>query len=1451
MASAPRSEKQNVPVSFHPAVQCWFATRFGEPTAAQDAAWPSIHARRHTLIAAPTGSGKTLAAFLAAIDGLVRQGLAGDLADETQVVYVSPLKALSNDIHRNLLEPLREIRGELEGAGLDGIEIRTLVRTGDTPAGERTAMTRKPPHILVTTPESLFILLTSEGGRRMLRTARTAIVDEIHAVAGTKRGSHLALTLERLEALAGGDLLRIGLSATQRPVDEVARFLVGSRRVPSSAVPECSIVDVGHRRDLDLGLEVPRSPLEAVMSHEVWGEVYDRLAELIREHRTTLIFVNTRRLAERVTRHLSERLGADRVASHHGSLSRERRLESERRLKAGELPALVATASMELGIDIGSVDLVCQIGSTRSISTLLQRVGRSGHALGRVPKGRIFPTSRDELVEAAALLDALGRGELERLEIPTAPLDILAQQIVAAAACEEWREDDLFRLARGAWPYRDLAREDFDAVLNMLSQGFHTRRGRAGALVHHDRVHGRLRARRGARLAAITSGGAIPDSADYHVVLQPSGILLGSVNEDFALESQAGDIFQLGNASWRILKLEQGRLLVEDARGAVPSVPFWLGEAPGRSPELSAALARFRGEVAAILAAAGEEHGVAAVARWLREERGLSEAAAAQIAEYLAAGRAALQAMPTQDTLVVERFFDEAGDMHVVLHAPFGSRINRAWGLALRKRFCRTFNFELQAAATEDAILLSLGPTHSFPLEDVMGFLRAATLREVLTQALLDAPMFPVRWRWNAARALAILRFRGGRRVPPRLLRMQAEDLVSLVFPDQLACLENIAGDREIPEHPLVKETIRDCLEEAMDIDRLEALLSSIERGEKTLVFRDRIEPSPFALEVLGAKPYAFLDDAPLEERRVQAVQARRWLDPRDAAALGALDAQAIERVRAEAWPDPRDADELHDALVLLGFVSADEAGRGGWDGLLVDLVANRSASRLGGLWVAAERIPELRMILPAAALTPHIEPPPRPADRAFTSAEALVEILRGRLAGLGPTTAARLAEPLALSPAAVEAALIALEGEGTVLRGRFTPGAVEIEWCERRLLARIHRATLDRLRREIEPVAQADFMRFLLAWQRVDAQERVAGPEALVLLLEQLEGYEAPAAAWEEEILPARMADYDPLWLDAACQSGRFLWCRVRVPAAASAGRTGPVRTTPIAILRRDGAAAYQAPPSDETFQEVLTAAGRAVLEHLRRHGASFFAEIVEGSGLLRSQVEEALGELVASGLATADSFTGLRALLTPSSRRPPSAGTRRRHSVAVFGMESAGRWSLLGSRAAASATGSEERVEALARTLLRRYGVVFRRVIERESLMPLWRELVRVYRRLEARGEIRGGRFVDGVSGEQYALPEAVARMRSERRRAPAGALVSVSAADPLNLAGVVVAGERVSALIGNRILFRDGAPLAVREGGKTRFLATLDPATEWAARNTLLRRRVPARLKAYVGR
>ncbi len=1348
---------------FDPLIAEWFAQRFHGPTEPQVLGWPEIRAGHDVLISAPTGSGKTLAAFLICLDGLVRAARSAAMDNQTQVLYVSPLKALSNDVRKNLEIPLAEIAALARAQGIELAPIRTAVRTGDTPMWEREQMRRHAPHVLVTTPESLFILLTAEKSRQMLRGVRTVIVDEIHAVADDKRGAHLALSLARLDALVAGPRpQRIGLSATVKPLEEVGLFLSDRAR----------IIHVGHRREMELNVEVPRDEFGAVASTEMWGEIYDRLALLIQEHRTTLIFVNTRRLAERVAHALGERLGDDAVLPHHGSLSRALRMEAENRLKNGGLRAVVATASLELGIDIGTVDLVCQIGSPRSIAVALQRIGRSGHWVGATPKGRIFPTTRDELIECAALILAIRTGKLDSIEIPQGALDILAQQLVAAAACEDWSEDDLFALARRTYSYRSLERSDFDAVMEMLGDGITTTRGRSGAYLHRDRVNGRVRGRRGARLAAITSGGAIPDSANYLVVAEPEGTVVGTLDEDFAVESLAGDVFLLGTTSWRIRRVESGRVRVEDAHGAAPTIPFWNGEAPGRTLELSREFARLRETIA--------EHPTPH--EFLMQECGLNRLGADQAVDYVRAGRASLGVLPSDRAVVAERFFDEAGGMQLIIHAPFGARINRAWGLALRKRFCRSFNFELQAAATDNGIVISLSEQHAFPLEVVFGFLKTQTVEHVLTQALLDAPMFTSRWRWNAARALAILRFRNGAKVPPPIQRMRSDDLLAAVFPDQAACAENLVGEIRIPNHPLVNETIANCLHEAMDLDGLTALLAGIENGSIQLVARETAEPSPFCHEILNANPFAYLDDAPLEERRARAVQLRRSLPVDVAAGQGALDLAAIEQVAAESWPIVRDADELHDALLTMIRLPVTAE----WQGWYEQLAAARRASTFSvgesPFWVATER--------------------------AGQAADA-VAILRGWLESTGPMTASALAARLALPGDDVDAALAQLEAEGQVLRGQFTPSAAagEIEWCNRRLLARIHRLTLGRLRREIEPVTSADFVRFLARWQHAAPGAQLHGLDGALQVIRQLQGYEVPAAAWESHVLPRRVANYTPDLLDQMCLAGDVMWGRLSPHPAferEEPGRVRPTRVAPIALFLRDDAEWLLASAQRQgatPVEDSLSHPAKETLTALTSRGASFFADLSRSTGRLASEVEDALWELVAAGLVTADGFENLRSLVDSKRRRGEGRGrhARPRHA--------AGRWALL-RQAGAPLLDS---TEAFANQLLLRWGVVFRDILARESLAPTWRELLLVLRRMEARGEIRGGRFVSGFVGEQFARPEAVAALRAMRRDENRGEGLVISSSDPLNLAGILLPGPRFSGLSGDDVRVLEPAELS----------------------------------------
>jgi ATP-dependent Lhr-like helicase len=1571
----------------HPLVAEWFVQRFGTPTEPQEQGWPEILAGRTTLISAPTGSGKTLAAFLICIDRLVRKALAGDLRDATEVLYVSPLKALGNDIQKNLEVPLGEILTLAGERGYLMPEIRTAVRTGDTLTKERREMLKRPPHILVTTPESLYILLTANSSRNILSHVKTIIVDEIHAVADDKRGAHLTISLERLELLADNPT-RIGLSATQKPIEEVAHFLTGAGR------PTPAIVNIGHRRKMDLAIEVPASELGPIASNEMWGEVYDRLADLAMQHRSTLVFVNTRRLAERLSMHLGERIGDDLVAAHHGSLSRKLRLTAERKLKNGEIRLLVATASLELGIDVGTVDLVCQINSPRSIAVALQRVGRAGHWRGAIPKGRLFATTRDDLLECAAAVRAIKQGDLDVLHIPTAPLDILAQQIVAMCACEDWDEDALFDFMRRAYPYRDLRREEYDRILEMLSQGIAAKRGRYGAYLFRDLVNRRLRARRGARLAAITSGGAIPDNSLFTVLAQPENIVVGTLDEDFAVESNAGDIMLLGNTSWRIRRVESnsGRVLVEDAHGAAPTVPFWRGEAPARTDELSLHVGDLREQISKLLpntaplpvplnpemgevraerianferfdgdrakpkiatkpasasvakdrveppfraassvsllkepvstgpveeqpfraassqpivgsesasaddtsdrveqpfraalpdanispqpASAGgrirlrgldSSPEVQNAVAWLKDECGLDDSGAEQAIEYIITGRAVLGDVPTQQTIIAERFFDEGGGMQLVIHAPFGGRINKAWGLALRKRFCRSFNFELQAAATDDGLNIALAEQHSFPLSDVFHYLQVETLQEILEQAALPSPIFATRWRWDANRSLALLRFQGGKKVPAPIQRIRSDDLLASVFPDVAACPENIEGDIKIPDHPLIQEVMKDVLTEAMDIDGLRSVITKIYSGEIRCLAVDTPVPSQFSHEILNANPYAFLDDAPLEERRARAVQMRRILPEAVLNEVGRLDQQAIARVRDEARPDVRDSDELHDTLQTLVAVpeempdpdwqhavetwkpfvaellegwrvvrakvrtnlvvipteglspSGGTCGAAGGTAARVEHAFRRasgesiplseppSAGDTRRYYVASERAKDFALIFPTAQF--EVAPPDLPANTTSRD-DAIHAMVAGWMMHSGPITAAALGYRLGVSTSDIEKSLLRLEAAGTILRGNFTGQVTggEVEWCERRLLSRIHHLTVATLRKQVEPVTPAQFMRWLLRWQHIAPQSQLAGERGLLQALRQLQGFEIPANAWEKQVLARRINDYDPAALDQLCLTGAIGWGRLS-PHPATLEESGegrrrvvPTSVAPITFFVREESDWMQPRlgEDEQSYEGILSDSARVVLQYLRRRGASFFADIVRGTGKLKAEIETALWELVAAGMVTADGFDNLRSLINPKRRLGQGSGKVSRPR------DTPGRWSLL---YPSEGTDHNRVVEATCWMLLRRYGVIFREVLARESNLPKWRELLIALRRLEDRGEVRGGRFVSGFLGEQFALPEAVESLRAMRNLPASGEVITISAADPLNLVGFIVPGDRVAAISGKYVSFRDG--------------------------------------------
>ncbi len=1434
----------------HPVVREWFLTKFGSPTAPQEMGWPPILEQRPTLISAPTGSGKTLAAFLICIDKLIRQAMDGSLAPSTAVVYVSPLKALSNDVQKNLEQPLREIQELAMQRGYLCPPIRTAVRTGDTLPAERRAMLKHPPHILVTTPESLYILLTSEKSRNNLCSVETVIVDEIHAVADDKRGAHLTLTLERLDALVCGENrlspgalisgrsrppLRIGLSATQNPIELVASFLGGRRGA------EVAIVQVGQHRALDLAIEVPGEELGSVATNAIWDDVYERMAELALQHRSTLVFVNTRAMAERLAFCLGERLGAENVAAHHGSLSRKLRLEAERKLKNNEIRLLVATASLELGIDIGSIDLVCQVHSPRAIAAAMQRVGRAGHWRGAIPKGRFFVTTRDDLMESAALIRAMRAGVLDRLEIPKCPMDVLMQQIVAACAAEPWEEDALYQVLRRAHPYQELTRPQYDELLCLLAEGIESSRGRYGSYLLRDRVNGRMQARRGARTIAVSNGGTIPDTALYSVIVQPEGVQIATLDEDFAIDTSAGDVILLGNTSWRVQRVESaGRVLVEDAHGQPPNVPFWRGEAPQRTLELSRFVSDLRQEISnricdvlpGYISQTSPE--VAETVAWLKQQCCVDDAGAEQMIGYIVAGRAVLGAVPTLDTIIAERFFDEGGGMQLILHAPFGGRINKAWGLALRKRFCRGFNFELQAAATDNGLNISLAEQHSFPLSDVFDFLTEQTVTELLEQASLDSPIFRARWRWDAGRSLQLLRFYNGKRIAPQVQRTRSDDLLAGVFPQVAACQENIEGDIQIPDHPLIQEVMKDVLTEAMDLEGLIGLLAGIRTGAIRCLAVDSTTPSAFAHELLNANPYAFLDDAPLEERRARAVSMRGMVPDKLLGEAGRLDPAAIAELREECWPDIRDEHELHDLLCALVVVPEEILNVEGalhwplfFERLAVQGRATMAEHAGRHYLVAAERMQHLKVMWPGVAFACELGCPAE--SKELVQTDVVRKAVQGWMALLGPVTSRCLGARLGLEPSAIWASMLVMEMQGTILRGVFegkTQAAadLDVEWCERRLLQRIHKRTLAGLRKQIEPVTPAVYLQWLLRWQRVTPRAQLSGEAGVLEALRLLEGFEAPAIEWERTLLPQRVAGYDPRWLDALCMEGVVGWGRISPhPAFATHGefaapkRVVPTSMAPVTFFLREDALwmdrclADRAVP-EPALQACLSPLAWQVRAYLAQYGAVFAGDLVRALAAPAGVVNRALWELVAAGLVTADGFDSLRVLIDPRRKAVAQGARRPRHS--------GGRWCLLNPAAGAAETAGaqaerrEAELESACWMLLRRYGVVFRDVLERETTIPRWRELLGMFRRLEARGAVRGGRFLSGFGGEQFAVPEAVASLRESRVKEQDEA-VTVAAADPLNLAGIVVPGERPAAVPGKTVTFLAGA-LRVEEPG-----------------------------------
>ncbi len=1350
---------------FLPVVAEWFSETYGQPTYPQLHGWRAISEGHHTLIVAPTGSGKTLAAFLWTLDHLYRLGLDGRLEERVYVVYVSPLKALNNDIEKNLRLPLQGIRDRAARQGLPLPEIRVAVRTGDTLAPARQAMTRRPPHILITTPESLHILLTAEKFRPALKTVRYIIVDEVHALAGSKRGVHLSLSLERLQHLAGAPIQRIGCSATVRPLEATARFLTGVDR-PSK------IVDAGFQRQLDLRVVAPVPDFLTAQSDTVWETVLQELSEWIREHRTTLIFCPSRRMAERLARNLNDRLPDGQVAAHHGSLSRRTRLEAEEKLKAGALRALVATSSLELGIDIGSIDLVVQVQSPRNIAAALQRVGRSGHLLSRVAKGRIVVTKGEELVEAAAVTRAIREGELDCLQIPQEPLDVLAQQIVAAVAAEPWDVEELYQLVRRSACYEGLGRDDFEAVIRSLATPLPAEVKGAGPRLIWDRGNGRLYPRRGSRLLALTSGGTIADAGLYDVYVRDTDLKVGTLDEEFVSESLPGDVFLLGSHAWRLARVQADRVLVEDAAGMSPTVPFWRGEHPSRSWELGRLAGRLRRDAA-------ERLDDPAFEEWARGECGLGERAASALRAWLAKGREILRRVPDDRTLVVESFPDELGGRQLVLHSIFGIRVNGAWGLALKETLRRRFGLQPEVSHTDDGILLAFAPGQTPPPAERLPFLvTPEDVDGLLARALIGSPLFTTRFRHAAVRALFIPRMIRGSRTPAWLQRLKAD-----------ALMEAVGGQ---PDFPLVAETLRECCHDALDVEHLKAVLADIRAGAVSVTSADTVLPSPFTYPLLLAWDWSYLDAGHAEERRSDAVPLGKTLP----GTPGPLDPRVVEEVEAElqctaAGRKARDANELAALLEDLGDLDPDDVAlrvEGDAAALLEELRRSNRAAQIdvGGRrpWISV-------------------------GDADLYAAKALDEILPRFLRHRGPVPLAALASRYGFSPGELTPILQRLESHGVIRRGEDCIHRAALEEIQRRQL---------RARRSAQPVVSAEtFAAFLLRWQHAHPDHRLVGPDGLLRIIEPLQGEDFPVAFWEQEVFPARLEGYDSTWLDQLGLTGQLVWLPFQ--------RDHPGR---LGFALRENLP-WLTPVADDDGH--LDEKEKAVLRHLQLRGALFVTDLLKSTRLEPHEVLQVLWVLLWKGLVTTDTFQTVRlaaagapmewASAVPVARRPSRREARRRvrerlsrptHAHGA-GTRLIGRWSAI---AADEPVSADEREEAWARLLLSRYGVVSRELARGIE----WARLRSVLTRLEFADEVIRGYFVQGLSGEQYALESAVEDLRATRPHHEPGLLLN--ACDPANLWGHVFPLARrdgskqpLTRIPSNLLLVKDGSPRLLVEG------------------------------------
>lgn len=1363
----------------HPAVSAWFERTYGAPTAAQERAWPVVAAGRDLLLAAPTGSGKTLAAFLAILDRLHRNP-----PDEAgvRVLYVSPLKALNNDIQRNLDAPLAGIAQVAAELGIAIPEISTAVRTGDTVANERHRMTRKPPHILITTPESLYLILTSPRARDMLRTVEHVIVDEIHAVAGTKRGSHLALSLERLRHLAGRDFQRVGLSATVRPLDDVGRFLAGYDA--GGEQRPIDIVDAGSRKPTDLLVESPVEDFEALGGElDAWTAIEPRLLELVREHRTTLLFVNNRRSSERLTRVINDLAGEDLARAHHGSMSREERLEVEAALKRGDLRCVVATGSLELGIDIGTVDLVICVESPRGIARGLQRVGRSGHLVGQTSKGRIIPKFRGDLVECAAIAKGMLEGDVEPVRIPHDPLDVLAQQVVAMATVDEWPAEDLFALVRRAYPFRALSRDHFDGVLAMLSGKYPAEEfGELRPRIVWDRASGVIRGRPGASQLALVSGGTIPDRGQFSVNHAITGAKLGELDEEQSLELRAGDVFVLGARPWRITDMTQSKVLVSEAVGAIPTVPFWKGDALGRQWETGVRVARLLSDVRASLDDPG-------VVERLRADYALDDSAAFNLVRYVRA-QAEAGALPGEKRIVVEQFRDELGDRRIVIHAPFGRMVLRPWSMALQEALCRDGQCS-DLSVTDDGIHFRLAMQDTRDATSLVRRVDPTNLEEHLYPPLSRSQLFAARFRENAQRALLLPKLGPGRRTPLWLQRLRAADLLEVA--------------RRHDDFPLVYETLREVLEDWSDLEHLRELLAGIASGATEITVIETQAPSPFAaglvLQFLGDfveegdrqqqefREIALSLDRRLLRELLGTSSLRELLEPAAIAEVEARLQRTAEGRRA------RDRDEVEDLLIRLGPLADGELAarvEGDAAAMVSALEREQRAVRVEGRWIATEDAAH--------------------QARTATDPEARTQAVRRWLATHGPTTEEELERRMGWP---VRDALAVLEQGGGAVAGEFTRGRHGLEWVDAHVLEEIHRASLAKLRREIEPRTREEYARFLLRWQGLTARDRDVAD-----VIEQLQGVWLPVETWERDILPARTTGYGSGLLDGVSASGEFVWL---------ARRTSDLAKPRVAFFRRDMLPLLAAPPSESGG---LSEAAMRVHDVLRKRGASFLRDIEGATTLSHAAAIEAVWELVFAGLVTNDSFGPLRHVprgdrearegteqeqLRDLARRYTARDARRAAQWRAVREDraGAGRWATVWPDG--GGTSEVERAEAWADVLLGRYGVLAYEHYAHEDVPVPWSLLSDVLKRRELRGEVRRGSFVAGFQGMQFAHKAAVERLRET---AADTRMSVVAATDPANPYGAALPSpaEGFARIAGAYLVLEGGAPvMLIGSGGR----------------------------------